>query len=115
MKEFSCGAVVPGCDAHFHGDTIEEILTQVSIHAAPARAEDLSGLPPTYIDCASAETFRDEDVAYANRIWQAGGVCDLHVWAGAFHGCEGMVPDAAISVGMRQTRIHFLERVLRTA
>jgi acetyl esterase/lipase len=61
------------------------------------------------------ETFRDEDVAYANRIWQAGGVCDLHVWAGGFHGVEGMVPNAAISVAMRQTRINFLQRVLRTA
>lgn len=85
----------------------------VSIYAAPARAEDLSGLPPTYIECTSSETFRDEDVAYANRIWQAGGFCDLHVWAGGFHGVEGMVPDARISVGIRQTRINFLERVLR--
>ena len=86
----------------------------VSIYAAPARAEDLTGLPPAYIECTSVETFRDEDVAYANRIWQAGGVCDLHVWAGGFHGVEGMVPDSAISVAMRQTRINFLERILRT-
>ena len=86
----------------------------VSIYAAPARADDLSGLPPTYVECTSVETFRDEDVAYANRIWRAGGVCDLHVWAGGFHGVEGMVPNAAISVAMRQTRINFLQRILRT-
>jgi acetyl esterase/lipase len=86
----------------------------VSIYAAPARAHDLSGLPPAYVECTSVETFRDEDVAYANRIWQAGGICDLHVWAGGFHGVEGMVPNAAISVAMRQTRINFLQRVLRT-
>ena len=86
----------------------------VSIYASPARADDLSGLPPTYVECTSVETFRDEDVAYANRIWRAGGVCDLHVWAGGFHGVEGMVPNAAISVAMRQTRINFLQRILRT-
>ena len=45
----------------------------VSPYAAPARAADLSGLPPAFIDVGSAETFRDEDVAYASRIWQAGG------------------------------------------
>ena len=33
MKAFSCGAVVPGCDARFEGDTIEEILIQVGAHA----------------------------------------------------------------------------------
>ncbi|CAG9977405.1 unnamed protein product [Clonostachys byssicola] len=37
----------------------------VSHLAAPARATDLSGLPPAYIDVSSAEPFRDEAVAYA--------------------------------------------------
>jgi acetyl esterase/lipase len=69
----------------------------VSPYAAPARATDLSGLPPAYIDVGSAETFRDEDVAYATRIWQAGGIAELHVWPGGFHGFTVMVPDAAIS------------------
>jgi acetyl esterase/lipase len=55
---------------------------QVEVYAAPARATDLSELPPTYIDVASAEVFRDEDVAYASRIWEGGGVCELHVWPG---------------------------------
>lgn len=50
--------------------------------AAPGRATDLSGLPPTYIDVGSAETFRDENVDYAHRIWRAGGDAELHVWPG---------------------------------
>lgn len=33
MKRFSCGDVVPGCKAHFHGHTDEEILAQVGKHA----------------------------------------------------------------------------------
>ena len=33
--------------------------------SAPARASDLTGLPPAFIDVGSAEVFRDEDVAYA--------------------------------------------------
>lgn len=44
----------------------------VSRYAAPARAADLSDLPPAFIDVGSAETFRDEDVSYASRIRQAG-------------------------------------------
>ena len=44
----------------------------VSIYAAPARATDLSGLPPAYIEAGSAEVFRDEAVALASGIWAGG-------------------------------------------
>jgi predicted small metal-binding protein len=33
MKQFSCGAVVPGCTARFSAETDDEILTQVAQHA----------------------------------------------------------------------------------
>lgn len=69
----------------------------VSEYAAPARAADVSALPRTYIDCGSAEVFRDEDVAFASRLWAAGVDAELHVWPGAFHGFTSMVPGAAIS------------------
>ncbi|WKV70223.1 alpha/beta hydrolase [Streptomyces sp. PCS3-D2] len=81
-------------------------------YAAPARAADLSGLPPAYIDVGSAETFRDEDVAYANAIWQAGGQAELHVWPGAFHGFDTVAPNAALSREARAARTRWLRRVL---
>ncbi|WP_157244786.1 alpha/beta hydrolase [Nonomuraea typhae] len=84
----------------------------VSPYASPARATDLSGLPPAFIDVGSAETFRDEDVAYATRIWQAGGQAELHVWPGGFHGFDIFAPEAAISRDSRAARIHWLRRVL---
>ncbi|MGW7438553.1 alpha/beta hydrolase [Streptomyces sp. NPDC054849] len=81
-------------------------------YAAPARATDLSRLPPAYIEVGSAETFRDEDVAYANAIWQAGGQAELHVWPGAFHGFDTFAPDAALSQDARSARFRWLQRVL---
>ncbi len=84
----------------------------VSIYAAPGRAEDLSGLPPTFIDVGSAEVFRDEDVAYASRIWAAGGVAELHVWPGGFHGFDGFAPQAQISLAMIETRNRWITRML---
>ncbi|GIM83376.1 alpha/beta hydrolase [Winogradskya consettensis] len=83
----------------------------VSPYAAPARATDLSNLPPAYIDAGSAETFRDEDVAYATHIWQSGGRAELHVWPGGFHGFDLMVPTAAISQDAREARLHWLNRL----
>ena len=84
----------------------------VSIYAAPSRATDLSGLPPAFIDVASAEVFRDEDVAYASAIWAAGGIAELHVWPGGFHGFDLMAPQAAISIAARATRTAWVRRIL---
>ena len=42
-------------------------------YAAPARATDLTGLPPAFLDVGSAECLRDEVLAYAGRTWQEGG------------------------------------------
>ncbi|MEU1577224.1 alpha/beta hydrolase [Streptomyces collinus] len=81
-------------------------------YASPARADDLSGLPPAFIDVGSAETFRDEDVTYASRIWQAGGTAELHVWPGGFHGFDSLVPEAALSVDARAAKLRWLRRLL---
>ena len=54
--------------------------------AAPARATDLSGLPPAFVSVGSVDGFRDEDVDYALRLNQAGVPCELHVYPGAPHG-----------------------------
>ncbi|MFE1381730.1 alpha/beta hydrolase [Streptomyces sp. NPDC058740] len=82
-------------------------------YAAPARAADLSGLPPAYIEVGSAETFRDECVAYADAIWRSGGQAELHVWPGAFHGFDTIAPRAALSQDAREARTRWLRRVLR--
>lgn len=87
-------------------------LDEVPPYAAPARAEDLSGLPPAFLDVGTAETFRDEVVAYASRIWQAGGDAELHVWPGGFHGFDSLAPEAAISRAARAARLTWLRRLL---
>jgi acetyl esterase/lipase len=86
----------------------------VSPYAAPARATDLSALPPAFIDGGSAETFRDEDVAYASGIWRAGGQAELHVWSGGFHGFDLMAPQAAVSQAAKAARVSWLRRILNT-
>ncbi|MBN1173716.1 MAG: alpha/beta hydrolase [Micromonosporaceae bacterium] len=85
----------------------------VSPYAAPARASDLSGLPPAFIDVGSVEIFRDEAISYATRIWQAGGAAELHCWAGGFHGFDHALPQAALSRDARSARRGWLHRLLR--
>jgi acetyl esterase/lipase len=84
----------------------------VSPYAAPARAADLSGLPPAFIDVGSAETFRDEAVEYASRLWRSGGAAELHVWPGGFHGFDEAVPQAALSRRARAAQLDWMRRLL---
>ncbi|WP_018548464.1 alpha/beta hydrolase [Streptomyces sp. LaPpAH-108] len=84
----------------------------VSVYAAPARASDLTGLPPAFIDCGSAEVFRDEDVAYATALWHAGVQAELHVWPGGFHGFDLTAPHTALAHAMTDTRNAWVTRTL---
>lgn len=84
----------------------------VSVYAAPARASDLAGLPPAFIDCGSAEVFRDEDVAYATALWHAGVQAELHIWPGGFHGFDLTAPHTALAHAMTATRNAWVARTL---
>lgn len=84
----------------------------VSIYAAPARAEDLSGLPTSFVECGSAEIFRDEDVAYATALWHAGVQVELHVWPGGFHGFDVLTPQTELARTACTTRNAWVRRVL---
>ncbi|MFM7537064.1 MAG: alpha/beta hydrolase fold domain-containing protein [Acidimicrobiales bacterium] len=66
----------------------------VPSHAAPARASDVSGLPPTLISVGAVDGFLDEDVAYAQRLWHAGVDVDLRVHAGIPHGIGLVAPQS---------------------
>jgi acetyl esterase/lipase len=69
----------------------------VPAYAAPARATDLAGLPPTLIAVGAIDGFSDEDIEYAVRLRQAGVTVDLHVYAGAPHGFEGLAPASRVA------------------
>jgi acetyl esterase/lipase len=70
---------------------------EVSPYAAPARATDLSGLPPTFIGVGERDVLRDEDLRYAERLRAAAVATELKVYDGAPHAFELLAPDAAIS------------------
>jgi acetyl esterase/lipase len=83
-------------------------------YAAPARAKNLSDLPPTFIDVGEIDLFRDEDIEFATRLLQAGVTTELHVYPGAYHASEAFAPDAELSKQIWAKRIEALKRALKT-
>ncbi|MBT2443756.1 alpha/beta hydrolase [Streptomyces sp. ISL-36] len=79
-------------------------------YAAPARATDLSGLPPAYIATAEFDPNRDEGIDYALRLLQAGVSVELHQWPGTFHGSQ-----AILSADVSQRQLAEIGAALRRA
>jgi acetyl esterase/lipase len=80
-------------------------------YAAPARAGDLRGLPQAYVDVCEFDPLRDEGMAYAQRMAQAGVPVELHLYPGTFHG-SSLVTEAAVSRRMAADRVGAIRRML---
>lgn len=62
----------------------------VPADAAPARAEDLRGLPPTYLALMEFDPLRDEGLAFAARLLADEVPLELHLFPGTFHGSSAL-------------------------
>lgn len=68
----------------------------VSCYASAARADNVAGLPPTFIAAASLDLLCGENIAYAQRLLEAGVATELHVYPAAYHGFD-LAADAQVS------------------
>jgi acetyl esterase/lipase len=84
----------------------------VSAYAAPARRDDLSGLPPAWIGVGTADLFHDEDVEYANRLRAAGVPTQLEVVTGAFHGFDKAAACTSIARRFTASRLAAMRQFL---
>jgi acetyl esterase/lipase len=86
----------------------------VSPYAAPARAQDLSGLPPTFIATTTLDLFVNENIVFAERLIRAGVPCELHIYPGGFHAFD-IAPTAKVSIAARRDTREALRRALYPA
>lgn len=86
----------------------------VPAYAAPARATDLAGLPPTMTYVGDLEAFRDETVRYVEQLRAAGVPVEFREFPGAYHGFDAIVPKAAVSVAARAFRDQWFGYAVRT-
>lgn len=68
----------------------------VPAYAAPARATNYEGLPPTATFVGGLDPFRDETTRYVDNLKAAGVDVAFRLFPGAFHGFDGIRPDSKI-------------------
>jgi acetyl esterase len=88
---------VAGCKAHTRWYIGDMDLTDIPATLAPARAKDLTGLPPAYIAVAGHDPLRDDGARYAELLAAAGVPVELHTaetLAHGYLGYWGVVPAA---------------------
>ncbi|MFD8545058.1 alpha/beta hydrolase [Streptomyces sp. NPDC059649] len=80
---------------------LPEGTTVPDAYASPARATDLSGLPPAYVLVCDLDPLRDTGLAYARRLMDAGVPVTVHNVPGAWHGFELHAPDTRLAREMK--------------
>jgi acetyl esterase len=82
----------------------------VSPYAAPMRADDLSGFPPTSVMVAQVDPLRDEGIGFAQRLAAAGVPVELRLFPGTFHASSDL--ESQVSILQREHRRATLLRAL---
>jgi acetyl esterase len=72
--------------------------SEVPPYAAPARATDLTGLPPAFVVAAGLDCLRDEAVDYAMAMARAGVPVELYLVPGVPHGFDGIAPESPVAL-----------------
>jgi acetyl esterase/lipase len=83
----------------------------VPAYAAPARATDLSDLPACYIEVGQLDIFRDEDLAYAQRLSRAGVSVEFHLRPDVPHEFETYAYTSDVARRSGADRLRSLRRI----
>lgn len=86
----------------------EPRMSDAPEYAAPARREDISNLPTTWIGVGDLDILYDESVEYADRLKACGVPCELVTVEGMYHGADGLAPKASSMQAFRQSFVNHL-------
>lgn len=100
------GSLVDNAEGYFLTRAAIELMASMYVpdeaakrhpDASPLLAEDLSGLPPAFVQVAGYDPLRDEGVAYAGRMREAGVSVDLVEYPTVVHGFMRMIKPVAMA------------------
>ena len=114
MKEFTD---TPMCNSTV-GKKFNQLYMPFETHKnieyfSPMEANSLTQLPPAYVETAEYDCLRDDGIAYAHALRDAGIDVELYETKGTMHGYDIAIDSQLIKECM-QKRIRFLNKVFLT-
>ncbi|HSC75442.1 MAG TPA: alpha/beta hydrolase [Pseudomonadales bacterium] len=97
-------------DVYLPGTSASGVINNAQPYATPANRQDLTGLPPAFVETAECDPLRDEGLAYAKRLREAGVSVTEHAPKGTIHGYD-MLAKNALTEEAIQRRSDFLKTV----
>ncbi len=86
----------------------EPRLADAPEYAAPARRDDLRGLPPAWIGVGELDLLYEENVAYAEHLMAAGVPCELVTVPGMYHTADGLLQNVPSMRAFHTSRVELL-------
>ena len=86
----------------------EPAITDAPTYSAAARRADLSGLAPAWVGVGELDVLYPENVAYAERLQEAGVPTQLVTVAGMYHGADGFAAKAPAMQDFTESMLEFL-------
>lgn len=90
----------------------EPRMSDAPAYAAPARRDDLSGLPPAWIGVGELDLYYREDVEYAEKLRACGVPCELITVPRMYHAADGFAPKARSMETFTQSLVNHLKAYL---
>lgn len=103
---WSVGSNITGWTAYLGDKTGTSHIPE---YASPSLANNLEGLPPTYIDVGGLDLFRDEDIDYASRLQKANVPVEFHLYPGLPHAFESLGGESTPFVLAQANRIRAIK------
>lgn len=81
-------------------------------YLVPMTAPDVSALPPAYVEPQQIDILRDEGIAYAKRLENAGNRVTLNIVEGSYHGFDADTQNLFVQKVV-QKRIEQMRKMLK--
>ena len=96
-----------GWDSYLGGGDITEKIVN---GAVPSKIKNLQNLPPTFLATGTLDLFFDENLSFVKKLQGQGVEVEQHIFEGAYHAFDVLVPDAKISKRFHESCVSYLKR-----